>query len=107
MNVTVNQTITNILPESLVYINTNINLTGTVTAVDTVAFNAGWLVAPTGLPATSVDNFTFFCNGQFVEKTAIVSFTQANGTSTLVVNPTTLQYSFEASDEIVAIGKFA
>ena len=107
VNVTVNQTTTTtILPESLVYINTNINLTGTVTAVDTVTFNAGWLVAPTGLPATSVDNFTFFCNGQFIEKTAIVSFTSGGSTSTLVINPTLLSYSLEADDEIVGIGKF-
>jgi hypothetical protein len=91
----------------LVYLNTNKQLTGTFVNGITVTFASGWLAAPTGLPATSVDNFIFFCNGQFIEKTNIVSFTQAGGISTLVVNPTTLQYSFEASDEIIAIGKFA
>jgi hypothetical protein len=106
VNVTINQNITNISPESLVYINTNANLTGTVTAADTVTFNAGWLIAPSGLPATSVDNFTFFCNGQFVEKTAITSFTQLNAVSTLVVNNAALGFTLSSDDEIVAIGKF-
>jgi len=91
----------------ITYLNTNKQLTGTFVNNITVTFPSGWLTAPATIPATSVDNFTFFCNGQFIEKTNIVSFTQAGGISTLVVNPTTLQYSFEASDEIIAIGKFA
>lgn len=106
INVTVNQNITNISPDSLVYINTNINLTGTVTAINTVTFNAGWLAAPTGLPATSIDNFTFFCNGQFIEKSGILSFTQFNGVSTLVVDNAAIGYSLASEDEVVAIGKF-
>jgi hypothetical protein len=106
VNVTVNQNITNISPDSLVYINTNVNLTGTVTATNTVTFAAGWLIAPTGLPATSIDNFTFFCNGQFIEKTAVTSFTQLNGVSTLVVSNAALGFTLSSSDEVVAIGKF-
>jgi hypothetical protein len=106
INVTVNQTTTNISPESLVYINTNANLTGTVTATDTVTFAAGWLTAPTGLPTTSIGNFTFFCNGQFIEKTAIVSFTQFNSVSTLVVDSAALGFTLSSGDEVVAIGKF-
>jgi hypothetical protein len=91
----------------ITYLNTNKQLAGTFINNTTVTFPSGWLTAPVTIPSTSVDNFTFFCNGQFIEKTNIVSFTQAGGISTLVVNPTTLQYSFEASDEIIAIGKFA
>ena len=34
-----------------------------------MTFSSGWLTAPANLPATSIDNFTFFCNGQFIEKT--------------------------------------
>jgi hypothetical protein len=106
VNVTVNQTITNVANSTLVYINTNKQLTGTFVNQSTVTFPAGWIVAPTGLPATSVDNFTFFCNGQFIEKPNIVSFTELNGVSTLVVDPALLQYGFEVTDEVVAIGKF-
>jgi hypothetical protein len=94
-------------PVTLTYLNTNKQLTGIFVDNVTITFPAGWLSAPTGLPATSVDNFTFFCNGQFIEATAIVSFTQSSGISTLVINPTLLSYDFELTDEIIAIGKFA
>ena len=94
-------------PATLIYLNTNKQLTGTFVDNVTITFPAGWLIAPTGLPATSVDNFTFFCNGQFIEATAIVSFTQSSGISTLVINPTLLSYDFELTDEVIAIGKFA
>jgi len=105
-NVTVNQNISNIPTGTLTYINTNKEITGTVTDSVTTTFNAGWIAAPTGLPATSVDNFTFFCNGQLIEKAAIVSFSESGGVSTLVIDPTILLYSLEASDIITAIGKF-
>ncbi|NBP04551.1 MAG: hypothetical protein EBU90_31605, partial [Proteobacteria bacterium] len=107
VNVTINQTTSNVAPSTLTYINTNKQLTGTVTNSTTVTFGSGWLVAPTGLPTTSVDNFTFFCNGQFIEKTAIISFTEFNSVSTLVIDPTQLSYSLEVDDEVIAIGKFA
>ena len=92
---------------TLTYLNTNKQLTGTFIDNVTMTFSSGWLTAPANLPATSVDNFTFFCNGQFIEKTAIVSFTDNNGVSTLIINPTILQYTFEETDEITAIGKFS
>ena len=109
-NTVINQTISTVPPETLVYINTNKELVGTVVNATTATFNAGWLSAPVGLPATSVDNFTFFCNGQLIEKSAIVSFTSAGGVSTLVIDPTVLLYEFEGTepepDVITAIGKF-
>jgi hypothetical protein len=60
-----------------------------------------------GLPATSVANFTFFINGQYVEPTAITSFTQGSGVCTLVIDTSQLGFTLAATDEIVAIGKFA
>jgi hypothetical protein len=41
-----------------------------------------------------------------IEKTAIVSFTQAGSISTLIINPTALGFSFVSTDEIIGIGKF-
>jgi len=105
-NTIINQNTINVSPESLIYINTNVNLTGIVTSADTTIFNSGWLIAPNGLPTTSIDNFTFFCNGQFIEKTAVTSFTQLNGVSTLVVNNAALGFILSSIDEVVAIGKF-
>jgi hypothetical protein len=106
-NTVINQIISNVPTEAITYINTNKELSGIVSTPTTVTFASGWLVAPSGLPATSVDNFTFFCNGQLIEKTAIVSFTQSSGTSTLVINPELLSYELEYDDEIVGIGKFS
>ena len=88
------------------YLNTNIQLLGTVTSSNTVTFNRGWLTAPSGTPATSVDSFSFFVNGVAVERSAITSFTQSSGTSTLVINTATLGYILDSGDEIISIGKF-
>ena len=94
-------------PATLIYLNTNIQKTGTYVDSVTVTFASGWLAAPGGLPATSINNFTIFCNGNLIELTAIVSFTESAGVTTLVINPSLLGYSFSPSDEIIAIGKFS
>jgi hypothetical protein len=71
-----------------------------------MTFSGTWLSAPSGLPATSIDNFSFFANGNFIEKSAIVSFTVTSNTSSLVINSTALGFSFISTDEIIGIGKF-
>jgi adenosylcobinamide amidohydrolase len=102
----VNVTYNGLPPDAGIYLNTNKQLTGTFVNNITITFASSWLAAPAVFPSTSVDNFTFFCNGQFIEKSAIVSFTQSGGISTLVINPILLSYDFELTDEIIAIGKF-
>jgi hypothetical protein len=91
---------------AITYLNTNKTVTGTFVSTNTVSFPNGFLVAPSGLPATSVNHFTFFVNGQYVEASSIVSFTNNVTSSTLVLNTTALQYELEASDVIIGIGKF-
>jgi hypothetical protein len=78
-----------------------------------VSFASGWESAPAGLPATSVDNFTFLHKqmnwetaAAFIPRSAIVSFTQSAGISTLVVNTTNLDYNLVPGDQVVGIGKF-
>jgi hypothetical protein len=97
----------NINPATLAYLNTNIQLLGTFVNSTTITFASGWLVAPLGLPATSLNNFSIFCNGALIENAAIVSFTENAGISTLVINSTALGYGFDSQDEVVAIGKFS
>jgi hypothetical protein len=94
-------------PSVLAYLNTNIQKLGTYVDPVTVTFPSGWLPAPTGLPATSINNFSIFCNGALIELAAIVSFTESGGITTLVIDPTELGYSFGPGDEVVAIGKFS
>ena len=89
------------------YLNTNIQKLGNYVDPTTTTFNSGWLVAPSGLPPTSLNNFSIFINGQLVEEAAIVSFTESGGITTLVIDPVELGYSLSPTDEIVAIGKFS
>ena len=91
----------------ITYLNINIQKLGTVTNSTTVTFPSGWAMAPPNLPATSLDNFMFFVNGALVENAGIVSFNQNAGISTLIINPTELNYSLDVGDEIIAIGKFS
>lgn len=90
------------------YLNTNKQVESTtVTVPDTAYFTATFLTAPQGLPPTSVQNFTFFINGQYIEPSAVTSFTESAGICTLVINTAQLGFTLAVTDEIVAIGKFA
>ena len=90
----------------IIYLNTNIQKEGTYVNSTTVTFPSGWLIAPNGLPSTSVNNFSIFVNGALIEGAAIVSFTESGGVTTLVIDPVELGYSFSPTDEVIAIGKF-
>jgi len=101
------QQVTNYIdPIVLQYLNTNIQRLGTFVNPTTITFSSGWLPAPAGLPATSLNNFSIFCNGQLIEEAAIVSFTESGGITTLVIDETELGFGFDSLDEVVAIGKF-
>jgi hypothetical protein len=93
---------------SLQYLNTNHQLTGTVINSNTITFASGWISATTQLPATSVNNFTFFINGQMLERSSITSFTQdiSGDLTTLVINTTSLGFTLNITDEVIGIGKF-
>jgi hypothetical protein len=93
-------------PMIINYLNTNIQKLGNYVDPFTITFNSGWLVAPTGLPPTSINNFSIFINGQLVEEAAIVSFTESGGVTTLVIDENELGFSLDPNDEVVAIGKF-
>jgi hypothetical protein len=92
---------------AMVYLNANTQKTGTYVNSTTMTFASGWLITPIGIPAPTVNNFVIFCNGNLIEGTAITSFTQAGGVTTLVIDPTALGYSFTSIDEVIAIGKFS
>ena len=107
INVTTQQTV-DINTSVLTYLETSITKYASTITTNTAIFNASFLSAPSPLPSTSVSNFTFFVNGQLVDSNSITSFVDnGNGTCTLTVNVTNLQYSFETDDQIIAVGKFA
>jgi hypothetical protein len=89
------------------YLNANNQIAGTYVNPTTITFPHGWLVAPVPLPVTNANQFVFFVNGQLIEPSAITSFTESGGVSTLVINSTALGFSFISTDEIIGIGKFS
>jgi hypothetical protein len=92
---------------TITYLIANKQVVGAFVNSTTVTFPKSWATAPAGIPTNNIDNFSFFANGQFIEKTAVVSFVDnLNDTSTLVINPTVLGYSFESTDLILGVGKF-
>lgn len=105
-NITNENQVQTVDPLLIAYLNTNKESIGTYINSTTISFGA-WLTAPSPLPATNSNNFVFLCNGQFIERSAIVSFTEVGGGSEFVIDPAILKYSFESDDVILAIGKFA
>jgi hypothetical protein len=81
-------------------------LVGNYVDETTVVFSKGFAIPPEGVPAPTTENFNFYINGTFLEKIAVVSFTDEVISSTLIIDPNILQYSFELNDKILAIGKF-
>ena len=71
----------------------------------TASFTAVTASAPTGLTATSEDDFIFFINGQYMEHDAL-TIQQAGSSLLLKVNTDSIGYSLESDDEIIASGKF-
>jgi len=93
--------------DTLIYLSTSLQVSGTYINSTTVTFNKSWGLPPAGLPPNGIDNFNFFVNGQYIEASAITSWTDNGlGTSTLVINPSVLTFSFESTDLILAVGKF-
>ena len=82
-------------------------LLGTNITSNSVEFSSTILSAPSGFSPTTVNDFTFFVNGQLIEPLAIISFINGGIGTILTLNTTELGYSLESTDEIIAIGKFA
>lgn len=106
-NVTNNTTIvTGDIGNISTYLSINNQVTGAYVGSTTAVFAYDWIVAPSPLPSTNSNQFIFFVNGQLIEKTAIVSFTQGANISTLVIDVAALGFGFISTDEIIGIGKF-
>jgi hypothetical protein len=71
----------------------------------TASFTAVTASAPSGLTATTEDDFIFFINGQYMEHDAL-TIQQAGSTFRLLVDTDSIGYDLESDDEIIAQGKF-
>jgi len=72
----------------------------------TASFSAVTASAPSGLTATSENDFVFFINGQYMEHDALSIFQKNGSTFELHVDTSSIGYSLESDDEIIAQGKF-
>ena len=79
--------------------------TGSFVDSSTHIFTAVTASAPTGVTATSKDDFMFFSNGVFLETDAL-TIQQSGSSFLLTMNNNSIGYDFQSTDEIVAFGKF-
>jgi hypothetical protein len=108
MNVVYNVTTGGVDAAILIYLSTSKQELGQFIDSQTVKFNKGWFLEPSGIPeGTTRDSFTFFINGNFVESGAISNFDD-NGdeTSTLILDTNSLGYEVDINDIVLGIGKF-
>jgi hypothetical protein len=90
----------------ITYVDKIRSLTGTVANSSTVTFASGWITAPDGLPAVSINDFTFTFNGTTINKSDIISFTTNGTVSTLRINVSSFGNTFQNGDVIISTGKF-
>jgi hypothetical protein len=77
-------------------------------SISTATFlNSTIATSPGSLPVTTVNNFSFYINGQYIEPDAIISFIQSGGNTILTLNNTELGFGLDTTFEIVASGKFS
>ena len=94
-------------PADLIYINTKKTLVAdTITPPGTIIFTGASILQPSSLlPATTVEEFEFYVNGENVP-TYMASFNSYVGGVSIEIDTTQLGYTLETDDEIIAIGKF-
>jgi hypothetical protein len=94
----------------LAYLSTNKTKVATTITSNTATFGNTSFLEPSvesGLPPTSVSNFSFFANGINIPSSSIVSFSVVNANAILTVDTALLDYTLDSQDEITAVGKFA
>ncbi len=93
----------------LVTYNTNITkVADTITVPNTAIFTGAALLQPPAgstLPATTKNNFVFYINGQNININ-YVTLVEAGGNVTVIFNTTSIGYTLDTTDEVIAIGKF-
>jgi hypothetical protein len=109
INVTNNNTyISAAAAADLTYLNTNKPLQASTITTPNIAIFTGAILQPSAsstLPPTTVDNFTFYINGQYVPS-SLVTLSIGSGIVTATFNTVGLGYTLLSTDEVIAIGKW-
>ena len=77
----------------------------TISIPATASFTAVTASAPSGMTATSENDFVFFINGQYMEHDAL-TIQQRASNFFVKVDSDSIGYELESDDEIIAWGKF-
>jgi|TARA_B100000029_G_scaffold398397_1_gene396864 hypothetical protein len=89
-----------------VYLRKSFAHTGSFTSANTSSFNAVTASAPTGLSATTENDFMFFINGMLIENDALEIVQKTSTNLELRLDTSELGYSLESDDEVIGFGKF-
>ena len=79
---------------------------GSITGSNTASFTAVTASAPSGMTATTENDFIFFINGQYMEHDALEIEQKTSVLFHLKVDTGSIGYELESDDEIIAHGKF-
>jgi len=80
--------------------------TGSFESAKTSSFTAVTASAPTGLTATSEEDFMFFINGMLIENDALTIVQKTSTNLELRLDTSGLGYELESDDEVIGFGKF-
>lgn len=93
----------------LAYLNTNKPLKADIVTIPNQCMFTGAVIlqpdVASALPATTINNFSFYINGQYVPS-AFASFVTDGAGVRVQFNTTSIGYTLETDDEVIAIGKF-
>ena len=89
-----------------VYLRKSFAHTVSFTSANTSSFNAVTASAPTGLSATTENDFMFFINGMLIENDALTISQKTPTNLELRLDTSALGYSLESDDEVIGFGKF-
>lgn len=108
-NIITNVTIEGASLADLTYLNTNIvKKADVITVPNQVLFTGASILQPdnaSSLPATTINNFVFYINGQYIPS-LFTSFVNDGSGVRVQFNTTSIGYTLETGDEVIAIGKF-
>ena len=108
-NIIENITIEGAALADLIYLNTNkVKKADVITIPNQALFTGAVVLQPDGaseLPATTINNFVFYINGQYVPSSFVSFVIDAFGVR-VQFNTASIGYVLEADDEVIAIGKF-
>lgn len=80
--------------------------TGSFISSTSVKFVAVTASAPSGMTATTENDFMFFVNGMVMENDALTIVQNSSTNLSLTLNASELGYSLESDDEVIGFGKF-